>query len=516
MIVIGGLGSIGGAIVGAVLVTALPQVLDHYADRLPLVAAPGGDGLQPADAARFLYGAAVVARPDLRARGRAGRARRAGSAATRNRHTQGEHRMSRSSASVAAGSLRACAAGAVAGCGSKGERLRRSRPAAAAGQDRPGRHRQDDHARRAHRPLRRLRPARQARSPRPTAVLEAAERATAASAAAQVKLVVKDHGYDPQKAVVQYRDLAPKVAGLQQLLGSPITAALLPTLKTDPMLSLPVRVAVVAAGQRLRHRDRRVLRHRADQRARLPRGQGQDQVGRQDRPRLLRGRVRRERPEGLQVLAEENGLTVVEQKIKPTDEDMTGQVAALKRAGVKAIAVTTGPKQMASLAGIAAAQGLNVPIVGNNPTFDPALMADPGREGAEGERVHRRLDLALHADGPRSRRSPTAYARRTRRRRRRRPCTFGYSQAPGHVRGAQQGVREQGPHPRGLVKAARQLSGLDTGGLIAGDAGLHEGRRAVDAHGLHLAAGRGPGGLKALPDTLESDEAKSYDVGAST
>jgi branched-chain amino acid transport system permease protein len=43
-----------------VIVTALPQVLLHYADRLPLVAPPGGNGLQPGDAARFLYGAAVV------------------------------------------------------------------------------------------------------------------------------------------------------------------------------------------------------------------------------------------------------------------------------------------------------------------------------------------------------------------------------------------------------------------------------------------------------------------------
>ena len=37
---------------------------------------------------------------------------------------------------------------------------------------------------------------------------------------------------------MQYRDLAPKIAGLQQLLGSPITAALLPTLKQDSMISL--------------------------------------------------------------------------------------------------------------------------------------------------------------------------------------------------------------------------------------------------------------------------------------
>ena len=60
MIVIGGLGSVGGAIAGAVIVSALPQVLLHYADSMPLVAAPGSGGLQAGDAARFLYGAAVV------------------------------------------------------------------------------------------------------------------------------------------------------------------------------------------------------------------------------------------------------------------------------------------------------------------------------------------------------------------------------------------------------------------------------------------------------------------------
>jgi branched-chain amino acid transport system permease protein len=61
MIVLGGLGSIGGAVAGALIVSALPQILNHYAGSLPLVVAPGGDGLQPSDAARFLYGAAVVA-----------------------------------------------------------------------------------------------------------------------------------------------------------------------------------------------------------------------------------------------------------------------------------------------------------------------------------------------------------------------------------------------------------------------------------------------------------------------
>lgn len=62
MIVIGGLGSVAGATVGAVFVTALPLLMTRYADQLPLVAAPGTtDGtVGPTEAARYLYGASIV------------------------------------------------------------------------------------------------------------------------------------------------------------------------------------------------------------------------------------------------------------------------------------------------------------------------------------------------------------------------------------------------------------------------------------------------------------------------
>lgn len=60
MIVIGGLGSVSGAVAGAAFVSLLPQVLTRYSDTLPLVSAPGTDGIAPGEAARYLYGAAVV------------------------------------------------------------------------------------------------------------------------------------------------------------------------------------------------------------------------------------------------------------------------------------------------------------------------------------------------------------------------------------------------------------------------------------------------------------------------
>ena len=61
MVVIGGAGSVGGAAAGALFVTALPLVLNHYSGSLPLLAEPGTGGVGAAEFSRFVYGAAIVA-----------------------------------------------------------------------------------------------------------------------------------------------------------------------------------------------------------------------------------------------------------------------------------------------------------------------------------------------------------------------------------------------------------------------------------------------------------------------
>jgi branched-chain amino acid transport system permease protein len=61
MIVIGGVGSPGGTLAGALFVSSLPVVLQRYSDALPFVAeSPTGDGIAAGVAARFCYGAAIV------------------------------------------------------------------------------------------------------------------------------------------------------------------------------------------------------------------------------------------------------------------------------------------------------------------------------------------------------------------------------------------------------------------------------------------------------------------------
>ncbi len=60
MIVIGGLASVGGAALGAVFVSALPQLLVQYSDKIGFLAQPGSGGVDPGTFARFVYGAAIV------------------------------------------------------------------------------------------------------------------------------------------------------------------------------------------------------------------------------------------------------------------------------------------------------------------------------------------------------------------------------------------------------------------------------------------------------------------------
>jgi branched-chain amino acid transport system permease protein len=76
MIVIGGAGSVGGAAAGALFVTALPLVLNHYSGSLPLLAEPGTGGVGAAEFSRFVYGAAIVAVLLFARDGLAGLARR--------------------------------------------------------------------------------------------------------------------------------------------------------------------------------------------------------------------------------------------------------------------------------------------------------------------------------------------------------------------------------------------------------------------------------------------------------
>jgi ABC-type branched-subunit amino acid transport system substrate-binding protein len=328
----------------------------------------------------------------------------------------------------------------------------------------------------------------------------------------QVKLVIKDHGYDPQKAVVQYRDMGPKVAGLQQLLGSPITAALLPTLKTDRMVSLlsawpssllsndfvveigaPYDIELINALDYLK-------------------GQGKLKSGAKIGHVYYEGEYGENGLKGTKFYASKNGMTVVEQKIQPTDEDMSGQVAALKRAGVDVIAVTTGPKQLASIAGIAASQGLNVPIVGNNPTFDPALMASPAGKALQANTIIAQSGAPFSLDKPAVKKVADEFVKTHGKKNAKASVQFGYVQGRIMYETLKKACENKDLSREGIVKAAHQLSGIDTGGLVAGDLDYTKVGEPSTRSVYLLKPATVEGGLSVIKGPTESDTAKSYNV----
>ncbi|WP_299538225.1 ABC transporter substrate-binding protein [uncultured Streptomyces sp.] len=192
----------------------------------------------------------------------------------------------------------------------------------------------------------------------------------------KIELTVRDHGYDPQKAVAAYTELAPEVLGFTQFIGSPFVAAVeqridgqdkgivLPQAWSASLLGSPyIRVIGATYDVETINLVDYLLTEK-----RIAKG---DKIGQV----YFEGDYGENALAGAKYAAEQAGLTLVEQKIKPTDNDMTAQVAALKQAGVKAIIISAGPRQAASLVGVAAATGFNVPVVGNNSAYAPQLLA---------------------------------------------------------------------------------------------------------------------------------------------
>ncbi|POX44835.1 ABC transporter [Streptomyces sp. Ru71] len=192
-----------------------------------------------------------------------------------------------------------------------------------------------------------------------------------------VQITVKDHGYDVQKAVTAYADLAPDVVALPQVIGSPVVAALLDDVQRDHLLTFPQAWAASLLGKD----PVQVLgtTYDLDMIAAvdfLTRTQGLkagDTIGHV----YFEGDYGANALEGSTWAAKKAGMKIVGQKIKATDTDLTAQVSALRKEGVKAVLISAGPAQTASLVGVAASRGLRVPVVSSAPGFAPQLMKTP-------------------------------------------------------------------------------------------------------------------------------------------
>jgi ABC-type branched-subunit amino acid transport system substrate-binding protein len=193
----------------------------------------------------------------------------------------------------------------------------------------------------------------------------------------KVKLETVDHGYKADTAKTLYPQIEPKVLGFVQLLGSPVVAALKQNVLSDQVVVTPASwsselldnpfVMVVGTTYDVEMIDG--LYYLREQ-GLIADG---DKVGHI----YIDGEYGKNGLRGSKYYAEQHKLDVKEVKVTSTDTDLTNIVTGLKGEGVKAILLTTSPTQTGSVAAANKALGLNVPLLGNNPVFDPALLSSP-------------------------------------------------------------------------------------------------------------------------------------------
>ena len=195
-----------------------------------------------------------------------------------------------------------------------------------------------------------------------------------------VELDIQDTGYVPQQGVQLYSGMKDGVLAMQQTIGSPINTALAPEYEADQIVNFPsawskTLTEIPGTGVVGATYDVEIANGYSYlfEEGLLEEGATVGHI-------YFEGEYGANGLAGTQAVAEERGLEVIEAQIKSTDTDMSAQVTQFKAAGVDLIALTVGPGALASVATVAEAQQLDVPILGSNPVFAPGLLDGPAAE----------------------------------------------------------------------------------------------------------------------------------------
>ena len=330
-----------------------------------------------------------------------------------------------------------------------------------------------------------------------------------------VEVEVQDTGYDPQKAVAAYQQMSGDVIGLGLVLGSSITSALLPSVEQEDMFlnfagwtsDILPNENVAIAGTTY---DVEAI-NAVDFLMKEKGVKAGDTVGHL----YFEGDYGENALKGSKFAAGEHDLKIVEQKITPAETDMTGQVAAFKRAGVKAILFSAAPPQAASLAGVAAAQNLDVPIVANGPGWTPQLLTTPAAEALTADYyvVSSMAPLSVQAEGVQK--FLDAYERKYPKGT---PSSNGslYAYAGAQIADAAltKACEEKDLTRKGVLDALHSLNALDTGGTVAGTLDFTDASKPPGTL-VYIAkvSKDAPGGLESLGEPGQAADAENYDIG---
>ena len=315
----------------------------------------------------------------------------------------------------------------------------------------------------------------------------------------EVELDVKDTGYVPAQGVQFYSGMQDEVLAMQQTIGSPINAALAETYEAENVVNIPPAWArsltelpgTATPGATYDVEMTNGLGYALEE-GLIKEG---DTIGHI----YFEGEYGAGGLEGSKYMAEKHGLKIIEAKIKSSDTDMSAQITQFKAAGVKAIALTVAPGQTASAAGVAATQGLDVPLIGNNPVFAPGLLAGPAAEA---------LKKNLYVASPTNSfdKQPELLAEYQEKFPEVTPSlgvVVGTGMAEIMHQILEKGCEEGDLTPEGLIAAKQSLTDVDTDDLLV-PLDFSQLGQSPSAQSFILQPADVPGGAKALTEAYES------------
>jgi ABC-type branched-subunit amino acid transport system substrate-binding protein len=328
-----------------------------------------------------------------------------------------------------------------------------------------------------------------------------------------VKLQVQDHGYDPQKAVSLYRSMSPNIVALQQVLGGPTSAAVLPLAQQDS-----VYVGGVGwASSALQYENNQLPGASYSIEAANAIDYLVDELGLKEGDKVgvvyFVGDYGSDALAGAKHAAEERGLTVVPQEITPAVTDLSAQASALAQEGVKGVLLGAAPAQLASLAGVLSAQGADVPIIGMNPTFNPALLKTPAAEALLANTYSITSVAPYDTDAPGVKTAEEMYTKAD-------PSgaigwevPLAYGQAELLKTALEDACDSGDLTPEGVVSALGSASDVDTDGVFPDGLDFTKtGESPTRTVFISKVDADAAAGLKLL-DTIEGPSAKSYTFG---
>lgn len=324
----------------------------------------------------------------------------------------------------------------------------------------------------------------------------------------QVKLEVRDHAYNVQTAVSQFAELEPEVLGFVQMLGSPIVAALAPQIESKLALTFPTTWST-----ELLDREGQVMigtSYPTDlingidfllEEGLVPEDATLGHV-------YFEGEYGSDALKGAEFAAEELGLTIKPVVADPTATDLTAQVNELASSGVDAIMVSAGPRQTASVAGVAAADGLDVPILVNGPAFDPGLLETPVASALEANLIVS-TSVAPFGESERGAEIAEKYTTTMPDETPSNMANYGYAVAQVFGQ-AMDTACEKGDLTReGVIAALRTLSGVETGVMPSIDLTNPSAMSSTSSYALRVDRSV-PGGLVVAREATTSDVAAAF------